>query len=152
MWTNVLLPLNPPPRKTKVNEIWKSVHRWWDRIGVWTPVFCKSLRLFLPALRYCTPWGLPWRLSGKESTCQSKRHRDTGSTPGSGRSSGGGNGSPLQYSCLGNPMARGAWRATVLEVTRVGHNLATRQKLKPNSSKLASYVAPQPCAPQEVKA
>ena len=38
---------------------------------------------------------------------------DTGSIPGSGRSSGEGNGNPLQYSCLGNPMDRGAWQATV---------------------------------------
>ena len=38
--------------------------------------------------------------------------------PGLGRSSEGGNGNPLQYSCLGNPMDRGAWWATVHEVTR----------------------------------
>ena len=37
----------------------------------------------------------------------------TGSIPGVGRSPGGGNGSPLQYSCLGNPRDRGAWGATV---------------------------------------
>ena len=37
---------------------------------------------------------------------------DTGSIPGAGRSPGGGNGNPLQYSCLGNPMDRDAWRAT----------------------------------------
>ena len=37
----------------------------------------------------------------------------TGSILGSGRSPGGGNGNPLQYSWLGNPMNRGAWRATV---------------------------------------
>ena len=37
--------------------------------------------------------------------------RDTGSIPGSGRSLGGGNGSPLQYSYLENPMDRGAWQA-----------------------------------------
>ena len=36
-----------------------------------------------------------------------------GSIPGLGRSSGEGNGNPLQYSCLGNPMDRGAWWATV---------------------------------------
>ena len=35
-----------------------------------------------------------------------------GSIPGSGRSHGEGNGNPLQYSCLGNPMDRGAWGAT----------------------------------------
>ena len=39
--------------------------------------------------------------------------RDLGSMPGSGRSLGGGNSNPLQYSCLENPMDRGAWRATV---------------------------------------
>ena len=43
---------------------------------------------------------------------------DTGSIPGSGRSSGGGNGNPFQFSCLGNPMDRGAWRATVHRVTK----------------------------------
>ena len=43
---------------------------------------------------------------------------DLGSIPGSGRSPGAGNGSPLQYSCLGNPMDRGAWRATVHVVTK----------------------------------
>ena len=38
---------------------------------------------------------------------------DAGSVPGSGRSSGGRNGNPLQYSCLENPMDRGVWRATI---------------------------------------
>ena len=39
--------------------------------------------------------------------------RDLGLIPGSGRSPGGGNGNPLQYSCLENSMDRGAWRASV---------------------------------------
>ena len=43
---------------------------------------------------------------------------DTGSVPGLGRSPGEGNGNPLQYSCLGNPMDRGAWQATVHGVTK----------------------------------
>ena len=38
--------------------------------------------------------------------------RDTSQIPGSGRSTGGGHGNPLQYSCLENPMDRGAWWAT----------------------------------------
>jgi len=42
-------------------------------------------------------------ISGKEPACQCRRHRDTGLTPGSGRSPGGGHGSPLQCSCLENP-------------------------------------------------
>ena len=53
---------------------------------------------------------------GKESAWQCRRHR--GSIPESGRSPGVGNGSPLQYSCLKNPMDRGAWRATVHGVTK----------------------------------
>ena len=43
---------------------------------------------------------------------------DEGSTPGSGRSPGGGNGNPLQYSCLENPMDRGAWWAVVHGVAK----------------------------------
>ena len=44
--------------------------------------------------------------------------REVGSVPGLGRSPGEGNGSPLQCSCLDNPMDRGAWRATVHGVTK----------------------------------
>jgi len=44
--------------------------------------------------------------------------RDMGSIPGSGRSPRGGHGNPLQYSCLENPMARGAWWATVHRVVK----------------------------------
>ena len=43
---------------------------------------------------------------------------DVGSILGSGRSLGEGNGNPFQYSCLGNPMDRGAWQATVHGVTK----------------------------------
>ena len=46
--------------------------------------------------------------------------QDAGLIPGLGRSPGGGHGNPLQYSCLGNPMHRGAWRATVHGSQRVG--------------------------------
>ena len=51
----------------------------------------------------------------KESACNAG---DSGLIPGSGRSSGEGNGYPLQYSCLGNSMDRGAWRATVYGVAK----------------------------------
>ena len=50
-----------------------------------------------------------------------------GSIPESGRSSGGGNGNPLQYCCPGNPMDRGDWQAIVRRVARVRHDLATKQ-------------------------
>ena len=43
---------------------------------------------------------------------------DAGSVPGLGRSPGERNGNPLQYSCLGNPMGRGAWQATVHGVAK----------------------------------
>ena len=58
---------------------------------------------------------------------------DTFSIPGLGRSPRGGNGNPLQYSCLGNLMDREAWQAIVHGVTKswsqsVGHNLVTKQQ------------------------
>ena len=46
---------------------------------------------------------------------------DAGSIPGSGRSLGGGDGNPLQYSCLENFMDRGVWRATVHGVEKTHH-------------------------------
>ena len=54
--------------------------------------------------------GFPGDSDGKESAGNAG---DLGLIPGSGRSPGEGNGNPLQYSCLENPMDRGAWRATV---------------------------------------
>ena len=58
--------------------------------------------------------------------------RDVGSIPGLGKSPGGGHGNPLQYSCLQNPMDRGAWQATSIGSQRVGHywsDLACIQEL-----------------------
>ena len=60
--------------------------------------------------------GFPGGASGKESTCNAG---DASLIPGSGRAPGGGNGYPLQYSCLENPMDRGAWRVTVHRVTEL---------------------------------
>ena len=54
--------------------------------------------------------------------------RDTGSIPGSGKSPGGGQGNPLQYPWLENPMDRRAWRYTVHGVARVGHDLAIKER------------------------
>ena len=50
---------------------------------------------------------------GKESVCNADTAGNAGLIPGLGRSPGGGSGNPLQYSCLGNPMDRGAWQAAV---------------------------------------
>ena len=58
---------------------------------------------------------------------------DTNSTPGSGRSSEEGNGNPVQYSCLGNSMDRGAWWAIVHGAARVRHSLVTKPPLPINT-------------------
>ena len=67
--------------------------------------------------------GFPNSLVGKESACNAG---DPGSVPGLGRFPGEGNGNPFQYSCLGNPIDRGAWRAT-WGCKRVRHYLAAEQ-------------------------
>ena len=54
----------------------------------------------------------------KNLTANAGDVRDMGSVPGLGRSPGGGNGNPLQYSCLENSMDRGDWRATVHGVAK----------------------------------
>ena len=59
--------------------------------------------------------GFPHSSVGKESACNAG---DPSSIPGLGRSPGEGNGNPLQYPCLENPMDRGAWWATVHGVTK----------------------------------
>ena len=78
----------------------------------WTPYIRPQTQ---PALDLCFPWlartvGFP---AGSVLKNPPASARDLGSMPGSGRSPGGGNGNPLQYFCLGNPMDRGAWRVTV---------------------------------------
>ena len=62
-----------------------------------------------------TVLGFPGGSAGKESSCNAGY---PGSVPGLGRSPGEGNGYPLQYSFLENPMDRGAWKAPVLWVTK----------------------------------
>ena len=70
------------------------------------------------------PSVLPRWLSGKECACNAEI---AGLIPGSERTSGEGSGNPLQYSCLRNRVDKGAWRARVHGVTRVGYDLATKQ-------------------------
>ena len=82
-----------------------------------------STAIAIATYYYCV-WLSRW-LSGKESACHAG---DAGAVPGLGRSPGEGNGNPLHYSCLGNPMDRGGWWATVHVVSRVGHDLVTKQQ------------------------
>ena len=72
----------------------------------------------------CT--GFPGGSDGEKSSCNVG---DPSLIPRSGRSPREGNGNPLQYSCLENPMDRGAWKATAHGVARVRHNLATKPPL-----------------------
>ena len=74
-------------------------------------------------IKYDSIISFPRSSVGKEPACNAE---DLGSVPGSGRSPGEGNGNPLQYSCLENPMDREAWRAQVHGIARTGHNLATK--------------------------
>ena len=72
---------------------------------------------------------------------------DAGSVPGSGRFPGGGNGNPLQYSCLENPMDRGAWRAAVhgvagSDITEHAHIRHNQETLEINEH--LSYFKPPP--------
>ena len=78
--------------------------------------------------------GFPCGAADQESVCNAG---DLGSIPGLGRSPGGGHGNPLQYSCLGNSVDRGAWWATVHRILRVGPELVT--KLPPSPGQADTY-------------
>ena len=82
--------------------------------------------------------GFPHGSVGKSSACNAG---GPGSIPGLRRSPGEGNGNPLKYSCLENPMDRGAWQATVLGITRVQHDLATKP---PTTTTIYIYIYPFP--------
>ena len=69
-------------------------------------------------IQHCYSIDFPDDSVGKKYACNAGDTGDTGSIPGSGRSPGGGNGNLLQYSCLENPMDRGAWQATVHRVSK----------------------------------
>ena len=72
--------------------------------GLSGPAACRIL-LLQGSKPHPLPWGFPGGSDDKESACSVG---DLGSVPGSGRSPGEENGNPLQYSCLENPMGRGA--------------------------------------------
>ena len=87
-------------------------------------MYMKNILLFKNKVSLEKIWGFP---GGSVVKNPLPMHRvknlpanagDVGSIPGSGRSPGEGNGNPLQYSCLGNPMDRGAWQATFHGVTK----------------------------------
>ena len=88
------------------------VHRVGDDIQPSHPLVWALIPLWGPHPQDLTQTWLPPKGS---TSCNTG---DVGSVPGSGRSPGEGSGNPLQYSCLENPMDRGAWRATVHGVAK----------------------------------
>ena len=82
----------------------------------------RILRKWLPS-----EYILPWWLVVKNPPASAG---DSSSIPRSRRSPGRGNGNPLQYSCLGNPIDRGAWQATVHRVAESGTTEQLTQQLK----------------------
>ena len=72
-------------------------------------------------------FGFPGGSDSKESACGAG---DQGSIPGSGSCAGEGNGDPLQYSCLENPMGGGVWQATDHGVTKSQTRLSYRTELR----------------------
>ena len=80
---------------------------------------------FLLKLQIPCVLGSPGGSSDKESACNPVVTGDVGSIRGSGRPPGGGNGTPLQYSCLENPMGRGVWWAAVHGVSESQTRVST---------------------------
>ena len=70
------------------------------------------LLLFFLFINFKQYWGFPGGSEGKASACNAG---DPGLIPGLGKSPGEGHGNTLQYSCLGNPMDRGAWQLQSME-------------------------------------
>ena len=97
-----------------------------------------KVEIFVCLIHYCIrSVGLPGGSVGKESACNAG---DIGLIPGSGRSPKRGNGNPLQYSCLENPVDGGTWWPVVSPWghKRVRHGLATEQQQIPCTGYLNS--------------
>ena len=100
---------------TEENILWFSKVNF-DRLSLNVCILQSTKDIYIAYL--LTQLGFPDGSDGKESACKAG---DLGLFPESGRSSGEGNGNPLQYSSLENFMDRGAWQATVHELQRVRH-------------------------------
>ena len=92
-------------------------------------------------------WGFPGGSDGKASACNAG---DPSSIPGSGRSPGKGNGNPLQYSCLENPMDRGAWWATVHGVAKSRTRLSHFTSLHFNTDLLSCFILVVTFVPEKI--
>ena len=94
-------------------------HTGFSSCGTWSQYQAACSSMVLHAVPPCALLVLRASvLLLKEPTCSAGASGDSGLITGLGRSPGGGHGNQLQYSCLGNPMERGAWWATVHGVTK----------------------------------
>ena len=91
------------------------IAKWVGYSCTYIPPFLDFLPIYVTTGLLCSSKGLPCSSNGKESACNAG---DPGSIPGSGRSSEEGNGNPLQYSCLENPMDRRTWWVPVHRVVK----------------------------------
>ena len=86
----------------------------WEWEEIFLESYVKTIHR-VPSIQLGLKYDFPGGSDGKASAYNAG---DLGSIPGLGRSPGEGNGNPLQYWCLENPMDRGAWQATVHGVTK----------------------------------
>ena len=117
-------------------ELWEKgymyIYRWLASLIMYR---C-SLVMFINMYRWFASLGFLHSSNSKESACNAG---DLDLSPGSGRCPGEGNDNPFQYSCLKNPMERGAWQATDHEITRVGHDLVTKPPPEQKLTQLCNY-------------
>ena len=105
----------------KDRELWRAVVHGVKRVG---HNLVTEQQHTLNSTIWCLPgfkvehWASQVVLVVKNLPANAGNIRDSSPIPGSGRSPGGGHGNSLQYSCLENPMDRGAWQATVHRVTK----------------------------------
>ena len=111
----------------KETEFWKMIEGD-RRVKILTSILNKieASSPYIIRCALCCCLGFPGGSNGKESACKAG---GLDSSPGLGRSPEEGNGNPLQYLCLGNPMDRGAWQATVHGVAKSQAQLSDQHLL-----------------------
>ena len=102
------------PGRLQFMGLQRAGHNWATKLN-WTELNTGNMNILLA--NFCAH-PFPWGASGKESDCQCRRPKRWEFDPYVRKIPGGGHDNPLQYSCLENPMDRGAWQATVHGVAK----------------------------------
>ena len=108
----------PLPTEVHCSQPCLSCSSWWH-------LSLHFMHSFLLICQLCSAYYVLGFPGGSDSQESAYNLEDLGLSPGLGRSPGRGNGYSLQYSCLENPMHRGAWQGTVHGSQRAGHNWVT---------------------------